>query len=102
MRHADRAQSLSCTTTFQISEGFNKTHESIQDVHSPSLLSHLIKVKQQKLRMRLIFQPFSFFFPQASQSKLASHPHVFIIQMATLSIAVMCHALFSTMPPANK
>lgn len=78
-------------------QSFNNTHESIQDVHSPSHLSQLIKVKQQKLGMRFIFLPFSLFSPQASQSDLASRLDVFIIQIAMLSVAVTCHALFSMM-----
>lgn len=96
------ARSSSNVTTLQVSAGLNKTHESIQDVHSSSHPSHPIKVKQQKLGMKLIFLPHSLFSPQASQSELASHTNVFIIQMATLSVAVTCHALFSTVPSSLK
>lgn len=97
------ARSSGSVTTLQVSVGFNKTHESIQDVHSSSHPSHPIKVKQQqRLGMRLIFLPHSLFSPQASQSELTSHPDVFIIQMAMLSAAVTCHALFSTAPSSRK
>lgn len=56
---------------------------------SKTSLIHRIQeqVKRQKLRVRLIFLPFSLFPSQASQRELASQPNVFIIQMATLSVA---------------
>lgn len=100
------ARSSGSAASLQVSQCFNKAHESIQDVHCSSHPSHPIKVKQQKLRMRLVWGVFfrlsSLFSPQASQSELVSHPDVFIIQMATLSVAVMCHALFSTILSACK
>lgn len=97
------ARSSGSAASLQVSQCFNKAHESIQDVHCSSHPSHPIKVKQ--LRMRLVgffFRLSSLFSPQASQSELVSHPDVFIIQMATLSVAVMCHALFSTILSACK
>lgn len=99
------ARSSGSAGSLQVSQCFNKAHESIQDVHCSSHPSHPIKVKQQKLRMRLMFFFFrlsSLFSPQASQSELVSQPNVFIIQMATLSVVVMCHALFSTILSACK